>query len=102
MEQTTSKTRSLAKQLLAYESSTGQGQPKLVYSAQQTYEKLHAVLSSFVGSSGFDAILKRALAQAAMDYLCLMMVTVNQEGSLEGLNDAAALQGDEETADGLI
>ena len=58
--------------------------------AQRIFEKLNTHLSRRLGSGGYQALLKRALALAAADFPWLAAVHVTETGDLAGLGTALA------------
>lgn len=79
--------RSLARRLLALETSSGKTREE-ESAAFRVCEKLRQALSTFAGVAGFRSLLSRALALASDEVRWLKAVHVGAEGSLEGLDEA--------------
>ena len=63
-------------------------------------EKLRASLTRFAGAEGVTALLRRALALAVAEVPALRSVTLKADGSIEGLEVAAADAGNSEIGEG--
>lgn len=82
--------RSLSRKLLAIEAAGRTATDASVHEAVRVCEKLRLSLTRFVGADGFAALQRRAIALARADIPSLQRITVNPDGSLEGLDDLAA------------
>jgi hypothetical protein len=88
MNRTTPQLRSLARDLIAHETS-GRRSPGVKASAAfHVIEKLRPHLGNLMGKGGFRALLARALALACVEVSWLHAVRVNAQGNLEGLEVA--------------
>ena len=86
MKEATTPVRHLAERLLELEASSKAstaGLPAIV----PVCEKLRDNLASLMGTSGFAAVLARALVVAGSEVSFLRTVRVRADGSLEGLDD---------------
>jgi len=82
--------RSLSRRLLAIEAAGRTATDASVHEAVRVCEKLRLSLTRFVGADGFEALQRRAIALACADDPSLQHITVNSDGSLEGLEDLVA------------
>ena len=84
MSRATPQTRELAERLVASE-TRGKKSPELkTPAAFYVFEKLRPYLATLMGSTGFHALLSRALAVANADDARLRTVHVKADGSLGG------------------
>ena len=84
MSRATPQTRELAERLVASE-TRGNKSPELkTPAAFYVFEKLRPYLATLMGSTGFHALLSRALAVANADDARLRTVHVKADGSLGG------------------
>lgn len=83
--------REIANQLIAFESEL-QGVSDADENATcRVCEKLRRPLVTLAGTAGFNSLLQRALALARREAPALDAVSVEPDGSLKGLEGAAAL-----------
>jgi hypothetical protein len=82
---TSSKTRDLARRLLAYEAVAGKTSGLEEAATLRVYEKLRQSLGEFVGIAGFQSLAFRALTQAKSEAPGLWAVRLAADGSLHGL-----------------
>lgn len=75
-----------ARHLLAYESAAGDSSAADVPVVVRVSEKLRRPLCVLAGASGFRSLLTRALTLAKSEAPVLGDVSVNPDGSLDGLN----------------
>jgi hypothetical protein len=95
MSQTTPQLRSLAKSLIAQETSEKSAD---VSAAFHVIEKLRPQLANLMGNGGFRALLARALALAGAEVSWLNAVRANADGTFDGLE---ALQSQTDPAEFL-
>jgi hypothetical protein len=102
MSRATPKMRKFAERLIAEETraSTSLEIPPPV--AFLVCDKLRPHLATFMGKTGFRALLSRALALAGLEIPWLRALQVNAEGSLEGLPELKAQVGSTEMAEGGV
>lgn len=98
MRSATPSLRTLARQLLALEASSGETRAADGSAAFAVCEKLRVPFSTLAGVAGFRSLLSRALSLASDEVRWLKAVHVNALGSFEGLDDAQL--SDEEMAEG--
>src|SRR4051812_15005822 len=79
--------RETAMQLLKYETGGGEPPDGSLPAAIRVCEKLRRTLSTLAGSTGFNAILARALSMAKLQDPRLAATRVQPDGSLEGLTE---------------
>jgi hypothetical protein len=72
------------------------------FAVPTTFETLRLSLSKTVGIVGFQALLARSLALAKQEVLWLKTVEVNEDGSLQGLMEAAQLQEADSAEEGCV
>jgi len=84
---TSSKTRDLARRLLAYEAVAGKTSGLEEAATLRVYEKLRQSLGEFVGIAGFQSLAFRALTQAKSEAPGLWAVRLAADGSLQGLGE---------------
>ena len=80
-----SKIRGLARLLLTHEARSGNSPDSGMPPAFRVSEKLRTPLSTLAGTSGFRALLSRALNLAIAQAPDLRNIQVTPDGSLEGL-----------------
>jgi len=102
MRQATPKMRDVAGRLIAYEARRGKSSGKKTPADFCVFEKLRPHLANLMGSTGFHALLSRALALANAEVPWLPAVRVTEDGSLEGLNDREAQVDPEKIAEGRV
>ena len=84
MSRATPKMRDFAERLIAYESGENHSSGTKTPAAFYVFEKLRPFLATLMGSTGFHALLSRALAVANADDGRLRTVHVKADGSLGG------------------
>ena len=84
--------RDLARRLLAVEAASQSAADPHGHEAVRVCEKLRVSLTRFAGADGFAALLRRALALARAEVPALHSVKVKPDGSLEGLEELAAMR----------
>jgi hypothetical protein len=77
--------RSLAKQLIGYETRRNKSPKAKKPTAFHVSEKLRPHLATLIGNEGFRALLSRALALAKAEVAWLRAVHVRVDGTLEGV-----------------
>jgi hypothetical protein len=82
--------RDFAKRLIGCEPGEDQASSTQIPAAFRGCEKLRLHLSTFMGHTGFHALLSRALALSAAEVSWLRAVRVKADGPLEGLEDLQA------------
>lgn len=82
--------RAWAQRLLAVETANRRASDALLPEAVRVSEKLRNTLTRFVGTDGFTALLRRALALARADVPSLQTVTVTADGHLKAIEGVAA------------
>jgi hypothetical protein len=83
--------REIANQLIAFESDLQSVSDADENATCRVCEKLRRPLITLAGTAGFNSLLQRALALARREALALDAVSVEPDGSLKGLEGAAAL-----------
>jgi hypothetical protein len=94
--------RSTALQLLAHEAGAGKHSAVMIPAAILVSEKLRRPLSTLAGSTGFHALLGRALTLAKVQDPHLGSVRLEPDGSLEGLSELGNLDEDGRAGVALI
>ncbi len=94
--------RDLSQCLIAYETRGNRFSETKTPAAFHVGEKLRPHLATFMGSTGFRALLCRALALANTEVTWLRAVQVKADGSLEGLDEIEAQVGPKEMAEGGV
>ena len=89
MSRATPEMRDFADRLIAYETAKTKSGTKIPV-AFHICEKLRPQLSLLMGSTGFSALLARALAVAAAEAPRLRAVRVGADGTLAGMDASAA------------
>jgi hypothetical protein len=84
MSRATPQMRNLAERLIAHEAKENDSSRTKSPATFPVPEKLRAPLSALVGSTGFGALLSRALVLASPEVPWLRAVHVKADGSLEG------------------
>jgi hypothetical protein len=79
--------RGVAERLIAHETGGNKSAGTKAPAAFYVCEKLRPHLATLMGSTGFHALLSRALAVANAEDAWLRKVQVNADGSLEGLDE---------------
>jgi hypothetical protein len=85
MNRATPEMRSLAKDLIAHETSRNKNSKAKAPTAFHVAEKLRPQLANLMGDGGFQALLSRALVLAAAEVSWLAAVHVKADGTLDGL-----------------
>jgi hypothetical protein len=96
--------RDLARRLILQESRGEQSSLALVAATDQTFDRLFRHLSTLIGTDGFDALAKRALHLAAIDFPILQGVSTRVEADTfryQGLTACTYGRGQDEVEDGL-
>ena len=95
--------RSLAQRLLSLEAE-GSGGGAQGHEAVRVLTKFRVSLTRFAGPEGFASLLRRSLALARAETPALEAVTLNPDGSLNGLEGLASdtRDGGHETVVGII
>jgi hypothetical protein len=102
MEQDKLSNKVLALLLFAGERADDSGPDELQDAVQRTFEKLSVHLARRIGSAGYRALLKRAVAVAATDFPWLVLVSVSENGTLGGFGTEAKGRDTSETADACV
>lgn len=102
MSGATSQMRNLAERLIAHEARENKFFGKKSTANFPVCEKLRPPLAALVGSTGFSALLSRALALASPEVPWLRGVYVKADGSLEGLAELEAQVDPEKIAEGRV
>ena len=89
MSRATPEMRDFADQLIAYETARTRSGTKIPV-AFHICEKMRPHLAALMGSTGFSALLSRALAVAAAETPRLRAVRVGADGTLAGMDAPAA------------
>ena len=84
MSRATPQMRNLASRLVAYETSGNKSSGTNPPAAFQVCEKLRPHLATLMGKGGFRALLSRALTVASEEASLLVVVQIDEDGSLEG------------------
>lgn len=82
--------RNLSQRLLAIEAAGRTATDASEHVAVRVCEKLRFSLTRFAGADGFAALQRRAVALARAEVPSLQHVTVDPDGSLEGLENLVA------------
>jgi hypothetical protein len=85
MNQAAPELRSLARELVVYETPEGMTPGAKAPAGFHVTEKLRPHLANLMGKGGFRALLARALALASAEVSWLNGVKANAEGALDGL-----------------
>ena len=95
--------RYLAQRLLSLEAENRR-EAAQAHEAVRVCEKLRVSLTRFAGPEGFASLLRRSLALARADAPSLEAVTINPDGSMEGLEALVSdtRNGGPEAAVGII
>ena len=102
MSRATPKMRNFAEHLIAYETKENNSSATKRPAAFLVCEKSRSHLATFMGNTGFRALLARALALANAEVAWLRAVHVKSDGSLEGLDELAAQVDPKEMAEGSV
>lgn len=81
--------KALARRLLAVEAANRSDSEMRVHEALRVYENLRTSLTRFAGPDGFTALMRRALALARAEVPALQAVTVQPDGTIDGLEEIA-------------
>lgn len=94
MVEGTSRIRNLAQRVLAHEAGNARDSAELTQAADRIFQRVHGQLTIYIGSQGYEAVLRRALllAQEKLPSLAGIASVSGQElmalsGRLKGLND---------------
>jgi hypothetical protein len=102
MSRATPQTREVAERLVACETPGKKSPETKTPAAFYVCEKLRPYLTTLMGSTGFRALLSRALAVANADDAWLRTVHVNADGSLEGFDESELPVDPEKMAEGSV
>ena len=94
--------RNFAERLIAYETNGNQSPGAKTPAACLVSEKLRPPLATLMGSTGFRALLSRALVLANAEAAWLRAVQVNADGALEGLDALDAQVDPDEMFEGCV
>ena len=86
--------RGLALRLLEAEKSRPAASDQHMYEAVRIFDKLGVSVTRFAGADGFASLLRRSLALAQAEVPTLSRVTIDPDGSLEGLEILAGEEAD--------
>jgi len=86
MSQATPLMRNIAERLIAYETSESKSSGTRTGADFPVCEKLRPHLSTLMGSTGYRALLARALARAQVEIPSLRAVQVDADGSMTGFD----------------
>jgi len=86
MSQATPLMRNIAERLIAYEASESKSSGTRTGADFPVCEKLRPHLSTLMGSTGYRALLSRALARAQVEIPSLRAVQVDADGSMTGFD----------------
>src|SRR5690242_4331409 len=100
MKQVSPAVRHIARQLLAQEADRSPDPEDIAGAAERACVNLRLHLARLVGLEGFIALLSRALVLARAEAPWLSEVTIETNGSPQGLREAASTQGAVEAAEG--
>jgi hypothetical protein len=90
MESSSESMRDLAGRLLTAEAADVPVSQPHVHEAVRVCGKLQISLVRFAGPDAFNSLMRRALALARKDLPAVSIITVNADGSLEGLETLAS------------
>ena len=102
MSRATPQMRNLAERLIAHEAKENKSSGTKSPAIFPVCEKLRPPLAALMGSTGFHALLSRALALASAEVPWLRAVQVKADGSLEGLAELEAQVDPEKIAEGRV
>jgi len=102
LNQAAPRIRSLAQRLIAHETKENKSSGEKSRTIFPIPEKLRPRLVALVGSTGFAALLSRALVLARPDVAWLRAVHVNAHGSLEGPAELEAQVDPEKITEGRV
>jgi hypothetical protein len=102
MNQTSSRAQQLARRLVAHESGEYRTTGVRAQANFPACEKLRPPLAALVGSTGFSALLSRALALAGREVPWLRAVHVAADCSLEGMAELETHLSPEQISDGKV
>jgi hypothetical protein len=102
MNRATPEMRSLAKDLVAYETASNKTTETRVPTVLPVAEKLRPHLANLMGIGGFRALLSRALVLASTDVAWLHAVRVKTDGTFDGLEGPHARLDPAEFLDGQV
>ena len=94
--------RALSQRLIAYETRKNKFSETKTPAAFHVGEKLRPHLATFMGITGFRALLCRALSLGSTEVTWLRAVQVKADGSVEGLGEIEAQVGPKEMAEGGV
>lgn len=94
--------RHLAQRLIAHEAKENKSSATKTKATFPVSEKLRAPLASLVGTTGFAALLSRALVVASIEVAWLRAVHVKADGSLDGLAGLEAQVDPEKIVEGRV
>ena len=90
--------RNIAERLIAHETSESESSGKKTGANFPVCEKLCPHLSTLMGSTGYRALLARALARAQVEIPSLRAVQVDADGSITGFDKLEARAAPDELA----
>jgi len=90
MDKPSDSIRELAKRLLDIEAARSDSPEEQSHTATRVVETLRVSLIRFAGPDGFHALMRRALVLARAEAPELSSVTVNPNGSIEGMDSIGA------------
>lgn len=102
MNRATPQMRNFAERLIAYESNGNPSRGSKTPAACLVTEKLRPHLATLLGSTGFRALLSRALLLANAEAAWLSAVQVNGDGVLEGLDALDEQVAPDEMVEGCV
>lgn len=82
--------RELSRQLLAMEAADDNAGKPRAHEGVRVCEKLRIAVTRFAGAEAFASLMRRALALARTDAPSVQGMTVNADGSVDGLEALAA------------
>lgn len=102
MSQATPQMRDFAVRLIAFETRGNESSGPTTPAVCLVSEKLRPHLATLMGNVGFRALLSRALALTTAEAPWLCAVQVNQDGSLEGLDELGAQVDPDDIFEGCV
>jgi hypothetical protein len=102
MNRDTPQMRNFAKRLMATETGGSKSYETKILLAFHVCEKLRLHLATFMGSTGFQTLLARALVLAAAEVSWLRGVRVKADGALEGVEELQTKRAPDELFEGGV
>lgn len=102
MNRATPKMRDFAKRLITHEARENELSDTKVTLIFPVGEKLRPHLATFMGNTGFHALISRALTLASAEVAWLRGVRVKKDGALAGLDELETQLGSEEIFEGRV